>query len=60
LIRTESAEIAYIPTITVPVTDAGVAKSLVKFHEAPEELDDVQQVFSNEGIDEAVSAAAHA
>ncbi len=59
-IRTESAEIAYIPTITVPVTDAGVAKSLVRFHEALEELDDVQQVFSNEEMDEAVSAAAHA
>jgi transcriptional/translational regulatory protein YebC/TACO1 len=44
----------------VPVTDAGVAKSLVRFHEALEELDDVQQVFPNEGIDEAVSSAAHA
>jgi len=59
-IRTESAEIAYIPTVTVPVTDPGTAKSLVRFHEALEELDDVQQVFSNEEMDEAVSAAAHA
>jgi YebC/PmpR family DNA-binding regulatory protein len=59
-IRTESAEIAYIPVATVPVTDPGVARSLVKFHEALEELDDVQQVFSNEEMDEAVSAAAHA
>jgi YebC/PmpR family DNA-binding regulatory protein len=59
-IRTENAEIAYIPTLTVPVTDAGVAKSLVRFHEALEELDDVQQVFSNEEMDEAVSSAAHA
>jgi YebC/PmpR family DNA-binding regulatory protein len=58
-IKTESAEIAYIPKITVPVTDAGVAKSLVHFHEALEELDDVQQLFSNEEMDEVVSAAAH-
>jgi YebC/PmpR family DNA-binding regulatory protein len=59
-IKTESAEIAYIPTIMVPVTDAGTAKSLVRYHEALEELDDVQQVFSNEEMDESVSAAAHA
>jgi len=58
-IRTESAEIAYIPTVTVPVTDPGTAKSLVRFHEALEELDDVQQVFSNEEMDEVLSAAAH-
>jgi transcriptional/translational regulatory protein YebC/TACO1 len=42
------------------VTDPGIAKSLARFHEALEELDDVQQVFSNEEMDEAVSAAAHA
>jgi YebC/PmpR family DNA-binding regulatory protein len=58
-IRTESAEIAYIPKITVPVTDPNVARSLVQFHGALEELEDVQQVFSNEEMDEAVSAAAH-
>ncbi|HTU02743.1 MAG TPA: YebC/PmpR family DNA-binding transcriptional regulator [Candidatus Sulfotelmatobacter sp.] len=55
-IRTESAEIAYIPTSTVPVADAGLARTLVSFHEALEELDDVQQVFSNEEVDDAVSA----
>ena len=59
-IRTESAEVAYIPMSTVPVTDPGVAKALVRFHDALEELEDVQQVFSNEEMDEAVSAAAHA
>jgi len=57
-IRPESAEIAYIPTVTVPVTDAETARTLVRFHDALEELDDVQQVFSNEDMDEAVSAAA--
>jgi YebC/PmpR family DNA-binding regulatory protein len=59
-IRAESAEIAYIPTVTLPVSDAGVAKALVQFHDALEELDDVQQVFSNEEMDDAVSAAARA
>jgi YebC/PmpR family DNA-binding regulatory protein len=57
-IRTESAEIAYIPTSTVPVTDAGAARVLAKFHDVLEELEDVQQVFSNEEMDDAVSAQA--
>lgn len=58
-IKTESAEISYIPTSTIPVTDVGVAKSVIKLHDALEELDDVQAVFSNEEMDEATSAAAH-
>lgn len=59
-LKPASAEIAYIPVATMPVTDVELAKTLVKFHDALEELDDVQQVFSNEEMDEAVSAAAHA
>ena len=59
-IKAESAEIAYIPTTTVPVADAGLARTLVKFHDALEELEDVQQVFSHEEMDEALSASAHA
>jgi transcriptional/translational regulatory protein YebC/TACO1 len=35
-----------------------LAKTLLRLHEALEELDDVQQVFSNEEMDETVSAAA--
>jgi len=58
-IKPESAEIAYIPTVTVPVTDVALATTLVKFHDALEELDDVQQVFSNEEMDETVAAAAN-
>jgi YebC/PmpR family DNA-binding regulatory protein len=57
-IRTESAEIAYIPTSTVPVASVEAARTLAKLHEALDELDDVQQVFSNEEIDEATAAAA--
>lgn len=58
-IKTESAEISYIPTSTMPVTDVAAAKTLIKLHDLLEELDDVQAVFSNEEMDESVSAAAH-
>jgi YebC/PmpR family DNA-binding regulatory protein len=58
-VKPASAEIAYIPTSTVPVTDAKIAQSIVKLHDALEDLDDVQHVFSNEEVDEATSAAAH-
>ena len=44
----DSAEIAYIPTTTVPVKDAHHGESLERLHDALDELDDVQQVFSNE------------
>jgi YebC/PmpR family DNA-binding regulatory protein len=55
-LKPESAEIAYIPITTVPVNDPQVAQSLVKLHDALEELDDVQDVFSNEELDASVSA----
>jgi len=58
-IKAEHREIAYIPNNTVPVNDVNVARTLLRLHEALEELDDVQQVFSNEELDESVSAAAH-
>lgn len=51
-IPTASAEIAYIPTSTVPVTDPAKAKAIEGLHDALEELDDVQAVFSNEEVDE--------
>jgi YebC/PmpR family DNA-binding regulatory protein len=51
-IKPDSAEIAYIPTTTVPVPDAGTAATLEKLHDALEELDDVQMVFSNEDAGE--------
>lgn len=58
-IKTESAEIAYIPTTTVPVTDVATAQSVAKLQNALEELDDVQTVFSNEEMEDAVAAAAN-
>ena len=51
-IKPDSAEIAYIPTTTVPVADKTVASAILKLQEALEELDDVQAVFSNEEMDE--------
>lgn len=56
-IKPDSSEIAYIPTSTVPVTDTDAARTLIKLHDALEELDDVQQVFSNEEIDESTGVS---
>ena len=49
-IKPESSEIAYLPTSTTPVTDLEQAKTFYKLTAALEELDDVQNVFSNEEI----------
>jgi YebC/PmpR family DNA-binding regulatory protein len=46
-LKPESAEIAYIPVTTVPV-DAATAEALEKLHDALDEDDDVQAVYSNE------------
>lgn len=54
-IKPDSAEIAYIPTTSVPVTDRGVAATIEKLHETLEENDDVQVVFSNEETDERIA-----
>jgi YebC/PmpR family DNA-binding regulatory protein len=54
-IKAENAEIAYIPTSTVPVADPALAQTLEKLHEGLDELDDVQQVFSNEEIEGAAA-----
>ncbi len=55
-LKPDSAEIAYIPTTTMPVSDPQVAQSLTKLHDALEELDDVQTVFSNEEIDDRIAS----
>lgn len=59
-IPTEASEISYIPTVMVPVTDVSLARTLVKLHDALDDSEDVQAVFSNEEMDGAVSDAAHA
>ncbi len=59
-LKPDSAEIAYIPVTTVPVTDVTAAKTLLKLHDALEEIDDVQAVYSNEEMDDALTTAAQA
>jgi len=49
-IKPESSEIVYHPVATVPVADAETARTLQKLTSALEELDDVQNVFSNEDL----------
>lgn len=55
-IKTESAEIAYIPTAMTPVAELGTARTINKLHDALDDNDDVQQVFSNEEFADDVSA----
>ena len=55
-IPTESAEIAYIPNNTVPITEAQTAKTILKLQDELEELDDVSEVFSNEEISDSLAA----
>jgi transcriptional/translational regulatory protein YebC/TACO1 len=55
-IKPDSAEIAYIPTTTVPVKDVNIARTVTKLTEALEEFDDVQAVYSNEEIDDTIAA----
>jgi YebC/PmpR family DNA-binding regulatory protein len=56
-IKPDNAEIAYIPTTTVPVSNPAVAGTLAKLNDALEENDDVQAVFSNEEVDAAIAAS---
>lgn len=46
-VRSESAEIAYVPACTIPVS-AAQAEQIAALHDTLESLDDVQHVFSNE------------
>jgi YebC/PmpR family DNA-binding regulatory protein len=59
-IKTDSAEIAYVATQMHPVTSLEAARSLLKLQDALEELDDVQNVFTNEEMDDALSEQAQA
>jgi YebC/PmpR family DNA-binding regulatory protein len=54
-IKADSAEIAYLPTTTVPVSDRNTAAAIAKLQETLEENDDVQAVFSNEDVDETIA-----
>jgi YebC/PmpR family DNA-binding regulatory protein len=54
-IKSDSSEVAYIPTSTVPISDPHIAQTLTKLHDALDELEDVQSVFSNEEIDPSIA-----
>ncbi|MGE0158813.1 MAG: YebC/PmpR family DNA-binding transcriptional regulator [Gemmatimonadales bacterium] len=54
-IHVSSAELTYVPKAEVAVA-GGTATKLIRLVEALEELDDVQKVYSNADIDEAVLA----
>lgn len=50
----ESAKLTWTPKTTAPVGDEEQAKALLKLIDTLEDLDDVQEVFTNADIDEAV------
>jgi len=56
----ESSEVSYLPINTVSVSDADVAKKLLKLLDLLEEHDDVQAVYANFEMDDAVLAALEA
>ncbi|HUY64452.1 MAG TPA: YebC/PmpR family DNA-binding transcriptional regulator [Acidimicrobiales bacterium] len=53
----ESAELAMIATTTVPVTEEGEAKKVLRLLEALDDLDDVQSVWSNFDIADEILAS---
>jgi YebC/PmpR family DNA-binding regulatory protein len=53
----ESAELAMVPRVTVAVGDESAARKLVRLVEGLEEADDVQDVYANFDIPEAVLEA---
>jgi transcriptional/translational regulatory protein YebC/TACO1 len=55
-IQVFSAEISMVPQSTIPV-DGGEAKQVLNLIEALEDLDDVQNVYANFDIPEAVMAS---
>ena len=53
-IPTVSSEVTLLPLTWVPVTSKDKAASLLRFFEELEDLDDVQNVYSNADIDAAM------
>ncbi|MDR1402008.1 MAG: YebC/PmpR family DNA-binding transcriptional regulator [Puniceicoccales bacterium] len=53
-IKSLSSEIAYIPSVLVPIEDAELASKILKTIEKLEELDDVRNVFANYDIDSSI------
>jgi YebC/PmpR family DNA-binding regulatory protein len=53
----ESAELAMIPSVTVPISDESTARRVLRLVEGLEEADDVQDVYANFDIPEDVLEA---
>lgn len=53
----ESAELSMVPKVTVEIADEGVAKQVVRLVEGLEDNDDVQDVYTNFDIPDAVLEA---
>lgn len=53
-IETLNAEVSLVPEGYVPVTDAGVASSVMRFISDLEDNDDVQSVYSNMDVDDVI------
>lgn len=55
----ESADLTFLPTQTVPITDVGAAKQILNLLDVLEELDDIDEVYANLDVpDDILQAAA--
>ena len=54
-IETEDSELAWIPNNLVSITDPEIARKVVKLTEALDDLEDVQNVYSNDDLDGSLS-----
>ncbi|MDV7399993.1 YebC/PmpR family DNA-binding transcriptional regulator, partial [Arthrospira platensis SPKY1] len=50
----ESAELVYLPNVTVPIADKEIAAKILRLIEKLDELEDVKAVHSNLEIDPAI------
>jgi YebC/PmpR family DNA-binding regulatory protein len=57
-VKPQSAEIAQLPSTSVPVSDGKTARAVLELIEALEDNDDVQNVYSNEDIPDEIMALA--
>jgi YebC/PmpR family DNA-binding regulatory protein len=55
-IQPDEAEIAYVPTTLIPLSDADSANKLGALTEALDDLEDVQNVYSNEDIPDGLAS----
>jgi YebC/PmpR family DNA-binding regulatory protein len=55
----ESADLTFVPTQTVPITDPGAARQVLNLLDVLEELDDIDEVYANLDVpDDILQAAA--